>query len=132
MNLIKNHYVFTSFEISKQLNQLESFKNYCADYHDYYYDKNGKLDDAESMRVIDTECPAITQSHVQKFLRDMCNIIIEPIFDETQNDGYNWLLNLFNNRINIINEEHELFGTYYDSYEEVLEIGMKESLNLIK
>ena len=129
---IKDHYVFTSFELSKQLNQLQSFKDYCANYHDYYYNQIGNVIDAETSTLLETECPAITQSHAQKFFRDVYNIIVEPLFDETQSDGFSWLIgSIYYNNIDIINEQHKSFGDYYDNYEETLEKGLIEAFKLI-
>lgn len=75
---------------------------------------------------------ACTQSLLQKWLREVHNIIIEVMFDEKAEDGFPWLLSIYHNREEIITETHSLFGTYWDNYEEALEVGLQEALKLIK
>jgi hypothetical protein len=127
----QQHHTFVSYDIAVQLHHNEQFKEYAGKYFDYYYKNEKDIIPAEESLCLDCNIPAITQSFVQKFFREIYNIIIEPVFDETQNDGYPWLLSIYYNNIDIINEQHELFGDYYDNYEEILEIGIKESLKLI-
>lgn len=76
--------------------------------------------------------PRVTQGLLQKWLRETHNVIVEIIYDETQNDTFVWLIGaIYFNNINIITETHELFGTYFDNYEECLEEMLLESLKLL-
>lgn len=126
MKQIKDHYVFTSFEISKQLDELESFKEFSSEYHDYYYNKNGEIIDAEISLFYDNNFPAITQSQAQKYFREIHNvdIIITPKYKDLGKfyGGY-----LYNHQ-NVFNKS---FGSNYKTYEESLEIGIVEALELI-
>jgi hypothetical protein len=76
---------------------------------------------------------APTKSLLQKWLREVHNIIVEVWFDETQTDGFPWLIgSILVENVCINDENHSLFGTYFDNYEEALEIGLKEAVNLVK
>lgn len=71
-----------------------------------------------------TEYPASTQSLLQKWLREVHNIIIEPI--------YNQVYNYFDLIICNISTRFSNHIKAYSTYEEVLEIGLQEGLKLIK
>lgn len=75
---------------------------------------------------------APTQSLLQKWIREIHNIIVEPIFDETADDGFPWLLSIYKNKKDIVTENHKLFGDYFDNYEETLEVGLYQALKLTK
>ncbi len=80
----------------------------------------------------DRDITAATQSLLQKWLREVNNIVVECVFDETQLDTFEYLLFIYKDRTDIIIEGHEIFGNYWDTYEEALEIGLQEALKLIK
>ena len=128
MKQIKDNYDFTSFEISKQLWELESFRNYTSEYHDYYY-QDGVVIDAEDSLILKNNIPAITQSYTQKFLREVYNIHVISLWAF---DVYTCELYYMNDGIkgckrnvpNVLWEDN-------CSYEEALEQGIIESLKLI-
>jgi hypothetical protein len=103
----------------------------------HYYDNSGILHnireafDSKDYDLKDC-CNAPTQSLLQKWLREVHNIIVEPIFDETADDGFPWLLCIYKDKQEVITEEHPFFGDYFDNYEEVLEQGLQEALRLIE
>lgn len=86
----------------------------------------------EATLHIESVYHAPTQSLLQKWIREVHNIIVEVMFDEKAEDGFPWLLSIYNNKIEVITETHNLFGTYWDNYEEALEAGLREALTLIK
>lgn len=85
-----------------------------------------------------TEYPAPTQSLLQKWLREVHNIIVtsKPYQDDVSNETDEDIefQTLWENEILDVKDSYNIFSdnTFYHSYEEALEIGLQESLKLIK
>jgi len=75
--------------------------------------------------------PAPTQSLLQRWLREVHNIIVDVIYDENSEDQFEYLLSIYKDKLDIINSEHELYEMFWDNYEEALEEGLQKALELI-
>ena len=84
-----------------------------------------------------TEYPAPTQSLLQKWLREVHNIIVtsKPYQDDVSNETDEDIefQILWENEVIDVKDSYNTFSdnTYYHSYEEALEIGLQEALNII-
>ena len=121
-----------SFETAKLLkekgfkeyrnNKSYSSKGKISDW-EHYYDYNGK---PETLGVYQDHIAAISQTFVQKWLREKHNIHIQiHHFTNQPMNGEMWenCYQLF------LNDEGK--HPYYRTYEETLELGLFEALNLI-
>ena len=74
---------------------------------------------------------APTQSLLQRWLREVHNIIVDVVYDENSEDQFEYFLSIYKDRLDIINTEHELYDMFWDNYEEAFEEGLQEALKLI-
>ena len=72
---------------------------------------------------------APSQSLLQKWLRETHNIHVQSVFSAYFNRKFRFDLTWFNCDGSV---ENQMSVTYYDSYEEALEVGLQEGLKLIK
>ena len=83
---------------------------------------------------------APTQSLLQKWLRETYNCIVEVLFqiDKKYTNGkikYIVTVDYYDENFNLFNENNEpdfISLILYNTYEEALEVGLQEALNLIK
>lgn len=108
-----------SFETAKSLTKVGGFEKswgevaYKKEDEKLYGDTGGY-----------TDYPAPTQSLLQKWLREVHNIIVEP--------SYNQIYNYFELEIFILNNKTLGKAQTFSSYEQALEKGLQEALKLIK
>ena len=73
----------------------------------------------------DCECSAPTQSLLQKWLRDVHMIFVNPNYDHIRNDGSSYV------KYGVMTKSSNS-KEGFDTYEQALEVGLLEALKLIK
>ena len=130
---------FVTYEIALKLKEL-GFDEICfAHYSDgdlitktailksstmQYYQQNNIN---PSNQYKDKKCTAPLWQQVIDWLRESKNIVMEVWYDNTQNDGFSWLYEIYIN-----NKEHEHNGSYYDSFYEAREAAILKAIEIIK
>ena len=124
---------FVSYEIALKLKELdfdeECFSAYTEDgslmdIGDYSnYDRIGELD-GHSYYI---SCLSPLWQQVIDWCREVKNINVEVWYDNTQDDGFPWLYEIY-----IDNKEHQHDGSYYDSFYEAREQAILKAIELIK
>ena len=106
-----------------------------------HYESNGDrfFDKVEcNFNNVELICSAPTQSLLQKWLREVHNIIVtsKPYQDDVSNETDEDIefQTLWENEILDVKDSYNIFSdyTFYHSYEEALEIGLYQALKLIK
>ena len=105
-----------------------------------YYNYKGELngDVTDQLRPVNRNNPkfdsvaAPTQSLLQTWLRNTHNIHVEANFSMKKEEGLQYFVDV--DIVNIENESYEskLYKDKFNSYEEALDVGLFEGLNLIK
>ena len=141
---------FVSYEIALKLKKL-GFDESCFAYYKPYYEKDVEGKDVITypmlcsfMQTIDEELKTFKYSELDSdswddyllaplwqqvidWFREVKNINVEVWYDNTQDDGFPWLYEIY-----IDNKEHQHDGSYYDSFYEVREQAILKAFELIK
>ena len=129
-----------SFKVAK-LAKEKGFKDIIGKWRGKsYYNYKGELDGdvIDQLRPANRNNPkfdsvaAPTQSLLQTWLRNTHNIHVEASFSMKEEEGLQYFVVV--DIVNIENESYEskLYKDKFNSYEEALEVGLFEGLNLIK
>ena len=129
---------FVSYKIALKLKELEfdevCFAHYCngdlitktailkSSTMQYYQQNNIN----PSNQYKGKKCTAPLWQQVIDWFREFKNIVIEVWYDNTQDDGFPWLYEIYIN-----NKEHEHNGSYYDSFYEAREQAILKAIELI-
>ena len=130
---------FVTYEIALKLKEL-GFDEFCfAHYFNgdlitktailksstmQYYQQNNIN---PSNQYKDKNCTAPLWQQVIDWFREVKNINVEVWYDNTQDDGFPWLYEIY-----IDNKEHQHDGSYYDSFYEAREQAILKAIELIK
>ena len=130
---------FVTYEIALKLKEL-GFDEFCfAHYFNgdlitktailksstmQYYQQNNIN---PSNQYKDKKCTAPLWQQVIDWFREVKNINVEVWYDNTQDDGFPWLYEIY-----IDNKEHQHDGSYYDSFYEAREQAILKAIELIK
>ena len=123
---------FVTHEIALALKEL-GFDEPCLAYFedDEYYDLIHVCENQKEGNFIiesfqyGVKAPLWQQ--VIDWFREFKNIVMEVWYDNTQNDGFPWLYEIYIN-----NKEHEHNGSYYNSFYEAREQAILKAIELIK
>jgi hypothetical protein len=117
---------FCTFEISLKLKELD-FDEQCFGFY-YEHIKTGFTVEVRKIQLnqlgkYDTLAPLWQQ--VFDWFREKHNIIIEVWYDNSQNDGFNWLYEIYVN-----DKEFDHDGSYHDNFYECREQAILKSIEL--
>ena len=130
---------FVTYEIALKLKEL-GFDEYCFAHYcnedlitktailksstmQYYQQNNIN----PSNQYKDQKCTAPLWQQVIDWFREVKNIIVEVWYDNTQDDGFSWLYEIY-----IDNNEHQHDGSYYDSFYEAREQAILKAIELCR
>ena len=129
---------FCSYEIALKLKELGFDEECFCTYHNAELSRNpshkidatpiqGKPYVWKNSKVHNSiVCVPLWQQVIDWF-REVKNIIVEVWYDNTQDDGFSWLYEIY-----IDNNEHQHDGSYYDSFYEAREQAILKAIELCK